>query len=334
MKPTRDRRRMVARQDDREPSAIEDLRGKRLLFAASTGGHLAQLIKISDLINADRSSHWTSFDTPQSRSLLQGRAHSFVPYIAPRDKRSVARAFASFWTLLGQSSYDGVVSTGSAIALASHSAAVLRGYRPVYIESVSRFDGPSTTGRILNLMPRIVTLTQHATWASSRWRYGLSVMDAYRPDPLWSAPSKVSRIFVTLGTIKPYRFDALIDAVCGALPPGVEVIWQTGATVRDDLPGRTYGEMSADAFASAIASSDVVITHAGVGTLLQLLDLGVPTLAVSRRVARGEHVDDHQKQAARELSQRGLISVAEADELTWLDIEAAAGRRALFSKDR
>ena len=69
-------------------------------------------------------------------------------------------------------------------------------------------------------------------------------------------------------------------------------------------------------------AADVVITHSGVGTILQLLGDGISPVVVPRRKQHGEHVDDHQLQiwqllrdsrvgdphAVEELSREHLLS--------------------------
>jgi UDP-N-acetylglucosamine transferase subunit ALG13 len=47
---------------------------------------------------------------------------------------------------------------------------------------------------------------------------------------------------------------------------------------------------------------------------------------VPRRLAQGEHVDDHQTQIAHDLDRRGLAVSVEADALTHDHLIAAAGR--------
>lgn len=135
------------------------------------------------------------------------------------------------------------------------------------------------------------------------------------------------RVFVTLGTIRPYRFDALVDRL--AEMSGISFRWQLGTTVRNDLPGEMHEYLSAGEFAEAISWADVVVSHSGVGTALQLLDDGVVPVLVPRRSVRGEHVDDHQEQVAKFLSSRGLAVAAEAPSLTIDDLLSAASRRVL-----
>lgn len=295
----------------------------KLLLAASTGGHLAQLVRLSGLIGAGEDSLWVTFENAQSRSLLAGRRHLFVPYIQPRDLRGALGAFGPFRDALKAEEFDGAVSTGAAIAVPALLAARASGIPACYIESVSRVQGPSLSGRILERVPGVSTFTQYEAWNRKGWSYGLSLFDTFaaaggpRRGPL--------RVFVTLGTISPYRFDSLADRLIeAAAGADVEFVWQLGCTTRDDLPGRAVAELSAEEFDTLVRESDVVVSHAGVGTCLHLLELGVKPVLVPRRSARGEHVDDHQAQIAAELGRRGLVVTREVGEVTFDDLLSVA----------
>jgi UDP-N-acetylglucosamine--N-acetylmuramyl-(pentapeptide) pyrophosphoryl-undecaprenol N-acetylglucosamine transferase len=68
-----------------------------------------------------------------------------------------------------------------------------------------------------------------------------------------------------------------------------------------------------------------VVTHAGAGTVLDLLRTGICPVVVPRRRARAEHVDDHQTELAELLRRRGLAHVREADELDVHTMREASG---------
>ncbi|GAB2636583.1 glycosyltransferase [Prescottella soli] len=301
----------------REPS-FHDLApsGARVLWVASSGGHLTELTRIARTTSADEQSDWVTFDTPQTRGALQGQRCHFVDYIAPRDLRRAVKA--SSWAIrhLRREKYDVCISTGAALAVSVLPVAAAYGCNAIYVESISRVDGPSLTGRILRATPRVRTYTQHAAWSSSSWKWSGSILDGWVAEPRARA-KRSRRVFVTLGTIQPYRFDRIVDAVLSVIEPGDEVVWQLGSTVRADLPGKVLREVSQDEFRRLAAESDVTVTHAGVGSILELLDLGlVPVLAV-RSSGFDEHVDDHQRQIADEMVRRGLAFE--------LDLEAPSG---------
>ena len=56
-----------------------------------------------------------------------------------------------------------------------------------------------------------------------------------------------------------------------------------------------------------IRVADVVVTHAGVGSILTCLRLGRTPLVVPRQSRFGEHVDDHQVELTRALADDGKV---------------------------
>lgn len=287
----------------------------KYLFAASTGGHLAQLVRLSQRLDVSEDSLWVTFRSPQSESLLSGRRVLYIPYIRPRDVKGVVRGTRLVRKAVKAEKFEQAISTGAGIALAVFPVTRMRGIANTYIESVSRVDGPSLTGRIVHRTRLASTWTQHAGWATSRWRLHGSVMSGFERIERASSPSEPPRIFVTLGTIEGYRFDSVIDHLVKIGAASDETEWQLGVTDRSDLPGKQSTLMSNDDFERRALEADVVVTHAGVGTILKLLDLGIYPVIVPRRSARKEHVDDHQEQIAALVARENLGLVREVGEI-------------------
>ncbi|MCF6736931.1 glycosyltransferase [Blastococcus sp. KM273129] len=303
---------------------LQDGRRRRLVLAASTGGHLAQLVRLAPGLGASDDSLWVTFRNPQSESLLQGRDVLFVPYIRPRDAKSIARAFLEILPRIRRGSYAAAVSTGAAVALAALPAARLAGVPSLYIESVSRLQGPSLSGRIIAALRFAEMRSQHPGWAGGRWGVHPSVLSTYRPQALSGVTPGKPSLFVTLGTIRGYEFHSLIDRIMQLGLADERTVWQLGDTrPRRHLPGRVVAELPSAEFDRLTAQADVVITHAGVGTVLQLLDRGIAPVVVPRRRARGEHVDDHQHQLVQLLADAGVGFAVEVDDLT-ADVVATA----------
>lgn len=292
-------------------STLDSLSGRKVLLVASTGGHLYQLCRLAPRLGFSPDSEWVTFDTPQSRSLLAGQTVHYVPYVAPRDWKGILRAWWHTKRLYRQ--FDGAVSTGAGLALGVLPNMAAHGKPAVFIESISRVKGPSVSGSILARMPKVGLYAQHG-WARSPWKQGPSVLSTYQahqaePGAECSGPLK---IFVTLGTIKPYRFDRLVDLVKDYVEryPDAQVRWQLGVTTRDDLPGEVQAEMSNDGFTEAIDWADVVVAHSGVGVCMSILDAGKTPVLLARQVEHGEHVDGHQHQIFDYLVKRGLAADA------------------------
>jgi UDP-N-acetylglucosamine transferase subunit ALG13 len=197
------------------------------------------------------------------------------------------------------------------------------GIPTTYIESVSRVNGPSLSGRMLGALRAADLYTQHRHWAGGRWRFydGLLTSFAAVHRPVREHP----KIFVTLGTIEGYRFDSLIDSLLRTGLVDDRTYWQLGYTDRTDLPGVVHRQVSSERFATAARDADVVVTHGGVGTIFQLLEMGVFPIVVPRDKVRNEHVDNHQYQIATLVDELGIGMMREPSTLTAESVLAASG---------
>ena len=173
--------------------------------------------------------------------------------------------------------------------------------------------------------------TQYTGWARRGWKYAGSVFDGFTP-VVDRRPPRLDRVVVTLGTQEGYGFRSLVERMVAILPPDTEVLWQTGATDVSDLAieGRTM--IPSAEFEAALAEADAVVAHAGVGSALSALEAGRHPILVPRRAERGEHVDNHQEQVARELAVRGVATPVEVDQLD-LDLLLTASTRTVAVAD-
>ncbi|NKR74015.1 glycosyltransferase [Rhodococcus hoagii] len=305
---------------------VDRLRGRKAVLCASTGGHLQQLYKLASAIGFHPESLWITFENSQSRSLLSGKRVQYLPYIASRDLKTTIKAVPEVLRILQREDFEVAISTGAAVAGAVLPVARILGKDAVYIESFARFDGPSITGKALGFVPGVRRYTQHRKWADARrWTYDISVLQGCAALP--NGTEEVRSVFVTLGTISPYRFDRLVDRVLEIVPNDVNIIWQLGETDRQDLRGEIHKYITVDEFDRFVSAADVTITHAGVGSALRILDQGKFPLLVPRRRCHGEHVDDHQGQISWSLSEHGVATAIEADEIAFADLVYAASRK-------
>jgi UDP-N-acetylglucosamine transferase subunit ALG13 len=285
------------------------------LLMASTGGHLAELERWTIAIGSDPDSLWVTCESLQGESLLRGRRVLFVPYVAPRDAVGSATAFKRIMREVDwrNEAFTAAVTTGAALGVVGLAAARLHRVPAFFYESVSRVNGPSLSGRLAGLDPRITRFCQYEHWTKGRWNYRKSLFDTFFNVP--KVPVEEPRLFVTLGTIQPYRFDSVVDAVLSTGLADSRTVWQLGATDRSDLPGRTASHLTAGEFDQSCRAADVVVTHAGVGTLMNLFDMGISPVVTPRRAIRHEHVDDHQSQIAALLRSRSIAYVTEVEQL-------------------
>jgi UDP-N-acetylglucosamine transferase subunit ALG13 len=271
--------------------------------------------------------------SPQTEVLLSGCRVLDVPYVAPRDIKAGLRVLIRALREVDWKNehFVGAVTTGAALGAAGLVAARLHHIPAVFIESLARMNGPSLSARVVALDPGIKTFCQWPQWANRRWQFAGSVLEQYESVPAIPAGGSGDRessprVFVTLGTIQPHRFDSVVDAVLASGLAGDNTVWQLGATTRAGLPGTVRDLMSDTEFAQYATSADIVVTHAGAGTIMTLYDLGIFPVVVPRRGGRGEHVDDHQVQLAGFLADKGLAVVSEADKLDQSCLMAATSR--------
>jgi UDP-N-acetylglucosamine--N-acetylmuramyl-(pentapeptide) pyrophosphoryl-undecaprenol N-acetylglucosamine transferase len=296
------------------------------LLCASTGGHLKQLHRLHRrLAGIDGPFRWATFDTPQSRSLLEGEQVDFVGFVGGRDPGNVLRNVPLVSRILREHDVDTIVSTGSAMALPFFALGRARGLTCHYIESAARSDGPSKTARMISRIPGVYLYTQYPAWEDRKWQYRGAVFDSFVPgEPPADAPRELRKVVVSLGTFKDYGFERLVRRLLAILPPDAEVLWQTGDTDVSGLGITGHHAIPERELTQAIREADVLVAHAGVGTALAALEVGKCPVLVPRRLAHNEHVDDHQIQIAGELDGRGLALSVDADELELEHLLAAA----------
>ncbi|TXK18997.1 hypothetical protein [Homoserinibacter sp. GY 40078] len=315
--------------DDDGTDAFERrLAGRRALVVASLGSLLDQAIRWSRRMHLADDSVFVTFDDPHARAVLAGQAVSYLDHVRPRDWRGAARAALLLWRLVPPRDPEIVISTGAAVALAVWPAAYRYKIPMHYIESVARVSGPSLTGRILRLLPGVETWTQH-DYGLRGWRQAPSLLGDYRSEPVSAARVDIDRplrILVSVGVIRPYRFDRLVESVLAVLGPDDEVTWQLGSTDRTDLPGRTVPWLDPLQVAELAGGVDVVIADGAVGVLLDVLEAGRLPIVVDRRMRDAEHVDDHQREIAELLEGRALAIRGDAG-LTRGDLLRAAAWR-------
>jgi UDP-N-acetylglucosamine--N-acetylmuramyl-(pentapeptide) pyrophosphoryl-undecaprenol N-acetylglucosamine transferase len=299
------------------------------LLVASTGGHLTEMRLLWRRFDRlEPPIRWVTFDTPQSRSALEGEAVDMVRFVGGRDPGNVLRNVPAADRILRQHRIGTVISTGSAVALPFFALARMRRLECHFIESAARMAAPSTTGGMIARIPGVRLYCQYPSWQEDVWRHRGSVFDAYTAGlPASNGRQPIKRVVVTLGTFKAFGFRRLVERLLDVLPDNVEVLWQTGDTDVTGLNIVAHHAIPEADLLDAMREADAVISHAGVGNTLAAFQVGKCPLLVPRRIAFGEHVDDHQIEMAAHLAERGLVVTADADDLTLADIEAAAWRR-------
>jgi UDP-N-acetylglucosamine transferase subunit ALG13 len=116
-------------------------------------------------------------------------------------------------------------------------------------------------------------------------------------------------IFVSVGTHEA-PFDRLLRAV-GELRTDEELVVQHGpSAVRCDR-ATEFDYRPFDEVVELVRRARVVVTHAGVGSVMLALSNGKRPVVMARLRRFDEHVDDHQLELALRLAEAGLVHLVE-----------------------
>ncbi len=116
-------------------------------------------------------------------------------------------------------------------------------------------------------------------------------------------------ILVTLGT-QDKQFTRLLKLIDKKIEEKVikeEVIAQIGYTKYESKNMKLIDFLDEKKFEELLNKSRLVITHAGVGTILNCIKLDKPVIATPRLVKYQEHQSDHQIEIIQEFEKEGFI---------------------------
>jgi UDP-N-acetylglucosamine transferase subunit ALG13 len=140
-------------------------------------------------------------------------------------------------------------------------------------------------------------------------------------------------ILVTVGTQLP--FDRLIKAVdqWSSLNPHHEVEGQYGDSgyTPESFPGSSFLDVSE--FNAKVARADLLIAHAGMGSIITAIEMMKPIVVMPRLARYGEHRNDHQLATVEKLGKLSNIHIAENEAALPGAIEVALASQDLHSTE-
>jgi beta-1,4-N-acetylglucosaminyltransferase len=119
-----------------------------VLLVASSGGHLHELLQISDSWPRNERA-WVTFRTSDAISLLRGEQVWFASYPTNRNIINLLRNLVLAYRLLWKLRPRAIVTTGAGVAVPFCYLGRLYRARVVYIESYARTKRPSLTGKLV-----------------------------------------------------------------------------------------------------------------------------------------------------------------------------------------
>jgi UDP-N-acetylglucosamine transferase subunit ALG13 len=129
----------------------------------------------------------------------------------------------------------------------------------------------------------------------------------------------MARIFVTVGAQMPFeRLVHAFDAWAHARGREADVLAQIGPSDAPPTHVKHVRFLEPEAFDRAYEEADLVVAHAGTGSILAALERGKAIVVMPRRAALRETRNDHQVATAKAFASLGRIPVA------WDETEIAA----------
>lgn len=148
-------------------------------------------------------------------------------------------------------------------------------------------------------------------------------------------------IFLAVGTQLPFdRLTRALDSWCSQTGRGGEVFGQIGKVGPESYTPEHFewqAQIAPDQFNEKMQQADVIVSHAGMGTIITALYLGKPLVIMARRAHLNEHRNDHQYATLKRFGERvGVFAVEDELELSetleWLLAEGVKAREERVSR--
>ena len=120
----------------------------------------------------------------------------------------------------------------------------------------------------------------------------------------------MSGVFVSVGSMMP--FDRLTQAMdeWAAANPGIPVEIQIGRGKYEPRHARFVRMMPVAEYRERVVAAQLIVAHAGMGSIISAIEAGKPLLMMPRLQAQGEHNTDHQLATAASIGVRPGLHVA------------------------
>lgn len=118
-------------------------------------------------------------------------------------------------------------------------------------------------------------------------------------------------IFATVGSQMPFdRLIRALDTWAAHQANGREVLAQIGSATYQPSNLRTVPSLSPTGFREAVRAADLIVAHAGMGSVLTAMEFGKPLVVLPRLGTLQETRNDHQVATAKWLASKPGIYVA------------------------
>jgi beta-1,4-N-acetylglucosaminyltransferase len=149
--------------------------GQRVLLVANSGGHLLQMLAIEGAFS-DCERVWVTLDAADSQSLLAAEQVVLAHGPTNRSFLNLVRNLFLACRIMATIKPDVIVSTGAALAVPFFIVGRITRKRLVYIESFTRVQGLSLSGRMVYPLAHTFFIQWPRSGAPRRAQYAGSVL--------------------------------------------------------------------------------------------------------------------------------------------------------------
>ncbi|WP_323001170.1 glycosyltransferase [Denitromonas sp.] len=142
------------------------------------------------------------------------------------------------------------------------------------------------------------------------------------------------KIFLTVGSMLP--FDRLVKAMdrWAGTTPYAEVFGQIGETHYQPINFEFSKMISPSEYRSRLSSCDLVVSHAGMGTVITASEIGRPLIVLPRHPEWAEVTSNHQLATAKWLAKTPGVRVVDTEDDLASAIAEAQGSASIESQDK
>jgi UDP-N-acetylglucosamine transferase subunit ALG13 len=277
----------------------------KICLACCAGGHLKEMMAVVPFIK-QYDHYFVTLDRVDVHDMLKKEKVFFVNNTDRNIFKTLYNFIQSIILFLKNKS-DIIITTGAGAALPTCILAKVFHKKILFIESFTRISEPSLFGKLVYPIAD-TTLVQ---WKSllkhyKKARYVGPIFSLYNQKKKYK---KQKLVFVTVGT-SASGFERLLkqlDLILQSNKFNYKFFAQIGSS--DYIPKNyqyvkwlNYNEM-----VNYLSKSEIVITHAGVGSIINALERKTKVIAVPRKKRYNEHIDNHQMELTHELEKQSII---------------------------
>lgn len=278
-------------------------RRQKILAISSGGGHWVELLRLRHAF----AGHFVVYSTVDKRYGAKVDAPlQVIPDVTRWDRAKIPGAALKIARVVKRVSPDVVVSTGALPGFLAMMTARTLGIRSIWVDSLANVDEPSMSGRLVRPWASLwLTQWEHLAkrdeeFAGSVLTSGAVAKEAASVNSPRVFQTNKTKIFVTVGAQMPFdRLIKVADRWAGRNPE-FEVVAQLGVG-SEASPKHMRHEtlMGPDRFEAACDEADILVGHAGTGTIFSAMDRNKKLVMMTRQAARRETRNDHQIATAK-----------------------------------